>query len=146
MPEKKGTKWMRGNVTGWIALVVFIKSKRTLSMIANMCVKWGLCVKSFSIRDRTGSNARCQNWSAASYHTSFSSHIWNDMLTKWQIDKSHLQTQRQPTSLYTVHSILSNEHQKISDLQSIHIHHEDPGVSIISKNRVFFYQSRYSGL
>ena len=103
-----------------------------------MCVKLGLCVKSFSIRDRTGSKARCQNWSAASYHTSFSSHKWNDMLTKWQIDKSHLQTQRQPTSLFTVHSILSNEHQKISDLQSIHIHHEDPGVSIISKNRVFF--------
>ena len=110
-----------------------------------MCVKLGLCVKSFSIRDRTGSKARCQNWSAASYHTSFSSHKWNDTLTKWQIDKSHLQTQRQPTSLFTVHSILSNEHQKISDLQSIHIHHEDPGVSIISKNWVFFYKSRYSG-
>ena len=63
------------------------------------------------------------------------------MLTKWQRDKSLLQTQRQPTSLFTVHSILSNEHQKISDLQSIHIHHEDPGVSIISKNRVFFIEA-----
>ena len=108
-----------------------------------MCVKLGLCVKSFTIRDRTGSKPRCHNWSAASYHTSFSSHKWNDLLTKWQIDKSHLQTQRQPTSLFTVHSILSNEHQKISDLQSIHIHHEDPGVSIISKNRVFFIKADF---
>ena len=111
-----------------------------------MCVKLGLHVRSFFIRDksifkRKGSKTRCHNWSAGSYHTSFSSYKWNNMLTKWQRDKSLLQTQRQPTSLFTVHSILSNEHQKISDLQSISIRHEDPGVSIISKNRVFFINS-----
>ena len=98
-----------------------------------MCVKLGLHVRSFFIRDksifkRKGSKTRCHNWSAGSYHTSFSSYKWNDMLTKWHRDKSRLQTQRKPTSLLTmyVHSILSIECQTISDLQSIHSHHEDP--------------------